>query len=69
MAIQETLDYFDQNNVTVKLQNGGVTLQHIKDAVNEFENATKRYMENLEKLQSISVRACVRAVTRVRAEI
>ena len=52
MAIQETLDYFDQNNVTVKLQNGGVTLQHIKDAVNEFENATKRYMENLEKFKN-----------------
>ena len=58
--MQETLEEFDANNVTSLLQKGGVTLQYIKEAVNEFKNSTEEFMKNLQEtknsLDSLSLR-------------
>ena len=58
--MQETLEEFDANNVTSLLQKGGVTLQYIKEAVNEFKISTEEFMKNLQEtkksLDSLSLR-------------
>ena len=51
-VMAETLDSFDTNNVTDALRKGGVTLKHIKDAVKEFSNATKSFMDELKTIQN-----------------
>ena len=58
--MQETLKEFDSNNVTSLLQKGGVTLQYIKEAVEEFKTSTEEFMKNLQEikktLNSLSLR-------------
>ena len=49
--MQETLESFDSNNVTSLLQEGGVSLQYIKEAVNIFSDSTKQYMESLHNVR------------------
>ena len=50
--MQETLESFDSNNVTSLLQKGGVSLQYVKQAVKEFSDSTKLYMEKLHNVRN-----------------
>ena len=50
--MQETLDLFDQKNVTMMLQNGGVSLEFVKEAVKEFHDITKNFTKISAKLKA-----------------
>ena len=49
--MQETLDKFDNKNVTSLLEDGGVTLSFLKDAVQNFSVITKKTMKNLRNIK------------------
>ena len=53
--MKKSLKEFDKSstNVTELLMDNDVTLEHLKNALMEFENATKEYMNMLDREQSI----------------
>ena len=46
-VMKQSMDIFDSNNVTSVLEQGGVSLKFVKEAVQEFSEATKNFMSNL----------------------
>ena len=52
--MKDALNEFDQSttNVTKTLQENGVTLTYLKEAVDEFEIATKKFMQSLKDQES-----------------
>ena len=54
--MKKTLDSFDENNTTKTLQDNGVDLIHLKNAIDEFEVETIKYMNSL-KTQSAELEA------------
>ena len=50
--MQETLALFDEKNVTIMLQKGGVSLEFVKEAVKEFLDITKNFTKLAAKLKA-----------------
>lgn len=51
-SMKETLKVMDTANVTMQLKDNGAGIEFLKEAVDNFEKATKEYTINLEKLKN-----------------
>ena len=50
--MKKTLESFDENNTTKTLEDNGVTLEYLRNAIDEFEVQSKNFMDELKTQQS-----------------